>query len=169
MALNFNFQGGPPAIIDLTIGRVSINFQRMTMGVEELIAAILRLPREDLARVLAALQAADTRAANAVRESAATYQIERPGESMTLVTMPLPDDLAEQARNAGLLAGKSLEQLIRKALEEHHASSATPLAAPRRKRRLVRNEYGYLVAEAFPGERPITTEEVKKILDDMEW
>jgi hypothetical protein len=60
----------------------------MSIGVDELIAAILRLPRDDLARVLAALQAADPRAANAVRESAATYQIERPGEAMTLVTMP---------------------------------------------------------------------------------
>jgi hypothetical protein len=52
----------------------------MSIGVDELIAAILRLPRDDLARVLAALQAADPRAANAVRESAATYQIERPGK-----------------------------------------------------------------------------------------
>lgn len=89
----------------------------MTLGVDELIAAILRLPRDDRARVLAALQAADTRAANAVRESAATYQVEPPEESMTLVTVPLPDHLAEQARDAGLLAGESLERMIRRALE----------------------------------------------------
>jgi hypothetical protein len=79
----------------------------MTMGVDELIAAILRLPRDDLARVLEALRAAEARAANAVRESAATYQIEYPEESMTRVTVPLPHDLAEQARDAGLL-GKPL-------------------------------------------------------------
>lgn len=137
------------------------------MGVDELLAAILRLPRDDLDRLLAALRAADIRAANAVRESAPTYNTERPGESMTLVTVPLPDDLTEQARDAGLLAGKSLEQIIRRALEEHQATAAADLA-PGQERRLV-EENGILVAEAFPGEKPITTEEVKKILDDMEW
>lgn len=139
----------------------------MPMGVDELIAAILRLPRDDLDRLLAALRAADMRAVNAVRESAATYNTERPGESMTLVTVPLPDDLTEQARDAGLLAGKTLEQIIRRALEEHKATAATEIA-PGQERRLV-EENGYLVVEAFPGEEPITTEEVKKILDDMEW
>lgn len=136
------------------------------MGVDELLAAILRLARADLERLLEALRAADTRAANAVRESAAIYNTERPGEAMTLVTVPLPDDLTERARDAGLLAGKSLEQLIRKALEQHNIEVDN--IAPGQERRLV-EENGLLVAEAFPGEKPITTEEVKKILDDMEW
>jgi len=86
------------------------------MGVDKLIAAILRLPRADRDRLLEALHSADTRAANAVHEAAATYQTKRPGESVTLVTVPLPEDLAEQARNAGLLAGKPFEQMLRKAL-----------------------------------------------------
>lgn len=137
------------------------------MGVDELLAAILRLPRDDLERLLEALRAADTRAANAVRESAAIYKTEPSGEAMTLVTVPLPDDLTEQARDAGLLAGKSLEQLIRKALEEHHAAGAAYIA-PGQERRLVRKN-GYLVVEAFPGEPQITTEEVTKIWHDMEW
>lgn len=143
----------------------------MTITVDELIAAILRLPREDRERVLEAMRAADTRAANAVRESAATYyQTKRAGESMTLVTMPLPDELAEQAKAAGLLAGKTLEQILRKALEKHEAAAAAAAAGitSRRRRRLV-EKGGFLVAEAFPGEKPITTEEVKQILDDMEW
>jgi hypothetical protein len=139
----------------------------MTMGVDELIAAILRLPRDDLARVLEALRAAEARAANAVRESAATYQIEHPEESMTRVTVPLPHDLAEQARDAGLL-GKPLENILRKALEEHEAAAAADFA-PGQERRLVRGENGYLVVEALPGEPPITTEEVIKTWHDMEW
>ena len=136
------------------------------MGVDELLAAIMRLPRDDLDRLLAALRGADPRAADAVRESAAAYKIDRPGESMTLVTVPLPDDLTEQARDAGLLAGKSLERMIRKALAQHNAAFVD--IAPGQERRLV-EENGYLVVEAFPGEQPITTEEVKKMLDDMEW
>jgi hypothetical protein len=142
----------------------------MTMGVDELIAAILRLPRDDLARVLEALRAAEARAANAVRESAAAYNTEPQEEPMTLVTVPLPDDLAEQARNAGLLAGKTFEEILRRALEKHEAVAAAAAAGitSRRRRRLV-EEDGFLVAERLPGEKPITTEEVKKILDDMEW
>ena len=138
------------------------------MGVDKLIAAILRLPRADRERLLAALHTADTSAANAVREAAATYQTKQPGESMTLVTMPLPDDLAQKARSAGLLAGRPLEQMIRKALEEHEAAAAVDIA-PGQERRLVRNENGYLVVEALPGEPPITTEEVIKAWKDMEW
>lgn len=137
------------------------------MGVDELIAALLRLPRDDLARVLEALRAADTRAANAVRDgAAASYNAEPLGESMTLVTMPLPDDLAEQARNAGLLSGKPLEEILKRALEEHEAAVTI---APEQERRLVRGENGYLVVEALPGEPPITTEEVIKLWHTMEW
>lgn len=137
----------------------------MNMKFDELLAAIQRLPREDIARLIEALRSAPTGAAYAVRESAATYQIEPHGEPMTLVTMALPDELAEQARRAGLLAGKSVEEIIRRALREH--SEAT-ISANLRPRQLVERN-GYLVAERLPGEKPITTEEVKKILDDMEW
>ena len=139
----------------------------MGMGVDKLIAAILRLPRADLDRLLEAVRAADTRAANAVRDSGATYKTEHPGEPMTRVTVPLPHDLAEQARDAGLL-GKPLESILRKALKEHEAAAAADIA-PEQERRLVRGENGYLVVEALPGEPPITTEEVIKIWHDMEW
>ena len=154
-------------IIDLTRIPRGLIF-RMTMGVDKLITAITRLPRADRERLLEALRSTDVRAADAVRDAAATYQTKRPGESMTLVTVPLPDDLAEQARNAGLLAGKPLETMLRRALEEHDAAAAVNIA-PGQERRLVRNEHGYLVVDALPGEPPITTEEVKKALDDMEW
>ena len=137
------------------------------MSFDELVAAILRLPPEDLARLRHALNAAHASTVNAVHDGAATYQSEPPGESMTLVTVPLADDLAERARSAGLLAGKPLEEVLRRALEEHDAAEAAGIA-PRQERRLVR-ENGYLVVEALPGEKPISTEEVKKILDDMEW
>lgn len=138
------------------------------MSVDEIIVAILRLPPDDLARLRRALDAVNDTAANAVRDSAATYQTERPGEPMTLVTVPLPDDLAERARDAGLLAGGSLERIIRRALEEHAAAAVVGIA-PGQERRLVRGENGYLVVEALPGEPEITTEEVKKIWEDMEW
>jgi len=140
----------------------------MSMGVDELISAILRLPRADRARILDALRSADIGAANAVRDGAATYQIQRSEESMTLITLPLPDDLADRARDAGLLASKSLEEILRRALEEHYAAEPIDVA-PGQERRLVRGENGYLVVEAFPGEPQITTEEVKKAWEDMEW
>ena len=66
---------------------------------------------------------------------------------------------------AGLLAGQSLEEMLRRALEEHEA---TIDIAPGQERRLI-EEDGYLVAEAFPGEKPITSEEVKRILNGMGW
>lgn len=84
---------------------------------------------------------------------------------MTHVTLALPDDLVKQARDAGLLAGHAVEEMLRRALQAHfETASAT---SPRYRRLVEKN--GYLVAEALPGEQPITTEEVKKILDDMEW
>lgn len=139
------------------------------MGVDKLIAAITRLPRADRERLLEALRSTDIRAADAVREAAATYQIKRPGESMTLVTVPLPDDLAEQARNAGLLAGKPIEEMLRRALADHHAAAEAAGTASQQRRRLVEDDEGFLVAEKLPGEKPITTEEVKKTLGDMDW
>jgi hypothetical protein len=143
-------------------------FSAMATTLDDLITAIMRLPPEDLARLRRALNCAHDTTANAVRDGAATYQTEAQGESMTQLTVALPDDLAERARNAGLLAGKSLEEIIRRALEEHHDAAVAAGIAPPTRRRLV-EEDGFLVAEALPGEEPITTEEVKKILDDMEW
>jgi hypothetical protein len=137
----------------------------MVMSIDELIAAILRLPPEDLARVHRALNSVHAAATNAVRDGAATHQGEPRGASMTYVTVVLPDDLAEQARNTGLLASKSLEDILRRELQAHCEGVAP---SGQRYRRLVEKN-GYLVAEALPGERPITTEEVKKILDDMDW
>lgn len=84
---------------------------------------------------------------------------------MTSVTLVLPDELAKQAQEAGLLAGKPMEDLLRRALQER--IKAAPLA-PNQQRRLVR-ENGHLVVEALPGEQPMTTEEIRNHLDDMEW
>jgi hypothetical protein len=87
---------------------------------------------------------------------------------MTHVTLDLPDDLAEQAKDAGLLATQPLVALIRKALQEQ-GTVAPGAIEPGQQRRLVRNKNGYLVVAALPGEKPITNEEVRRILDDMEW
>lgn len=134
----------------------------MATKLDDLLAEALRLSPQDRERLLAILKAAQIAEADAVRDGGTTYQ----GDFMTLVTVTLPDDLAEQAGNAGLLAGKSLEEMIRRALQEYNLPASTALP-PHRERRLVR-ENGYLVVESFPGEKPITAEEVRQILDDME-
>lgn len=134
----------------------------MATKLDDLLAEALRLPPADRERLLELLEAAQVAEANVVRDGGATYQ----SDPMTLVTVALPDDLAEQAKNAGLLAEKSLEEMIRRALQESNPASTT--LPHQLERRLVR-ENGYLVVESFPGEKPITSEEVKKVIDDMEW
>lgn len=124
----------------------------------DLVIEILRLPREDREWLMDALEKARANETSGVRDNAARYN------AMTLVTVALPDELAKQAEEAGLLAGRALEQMLRHALQAQGAGSVPAIQF----RRLVEKN-GYLVAEALPGENPITTEEVKKILDDMEW
>jgi hypothetical protein len=43
---------------------------------------------------------------------------------MTRLTLSLPDDLAQQAKDAGLLDDKSVERLLRRALNAHQRISA---------------------------------------------
>lgn len=133
----------------------------MATKLDDLLAEALRLPPADRERLLELLQAAQVAEANAVRDGGATYQ----SNPMTLVTVALPDDLAKQAQDAGLLAGRALEEILRRELQAQDANN--PNIQPSYRQLVERN--GYLVAEALPGEKPITTEEVKKILDDMEW
>jgi hypothetical protein len=134
----------------------------MATKLDDLLAEALRLPLQDRQRLFDLLKAAQIAEANAVRDGGAPpYQ----SRSMTLVTVALPDDLAKQAQDAGLLAGNALEEMLRRALQ---AQGAADPDIQRKYRRLVERN-GYLVAEALPGEKPITSDEVRKILDDMEW
>lgn len=138
----------------------------MTVKFDDLLAEALRLSAQDRERLLARLNELQTSAASAAQDRAATSADTDERNAMTHVTVALPDELVQQAQDAGLLAQKSLEDLIRKALQDHlhESSSITP---PQERRLKLKN--GYLVVEALPGEKPITTEEVKKIWQDMEW
>ncbi|HEY0681414.1 MAG TPA: hypothetical protein VGD45_03695 [Steroidobacter sp.] len=129
----------------------------MTAKLDDLLSEILRLPLWERQLLLDRLQAAEPLG---VRDGQATYQ----SDSMRFVTVALPDDLAKRAQEAGLLGNKTLEGILRRALEAH-AESDEPGTVHRR---LVEKN-GYLVAEALPGERSITSTEVRDILDDMEW
>lgn len=134
----------------------------MAGKLDDLLAKILNLPVQDRERWFAALQELGISAVSAARGPAESDE----RKSMTLVTVALPDDLAQLAEDAGLLAESPMEDLLRHALHEY--SLRTYGVPPGQKRRLVR-ENGYLVVESLPGEKPITTEQVKKILDDVEW
>jgi post-segregation antitoxin (ccd killing protein) len=133
----------------------------MATKLDDLLAEALRLPPTDRKRLLELLEAVQVAEANAVRDGGATYQ----SDPMTLVTVALPDDLAQQAQDAGLLAGRALEEMLRRELQAQDAGNPNTQV----KYRQLVEKNGRLVAEALPGEKPISTEEVKKILDDMEW
>jgi hypothetical protein len=145
----------------------------MAMKFEDLLVEALRLPAEERQRLTELL-----RAKQGVAEEHPTYSVQDDTtfsaasdhpttqlDTMTHVTVVLPDDLAKQAKDAGLLAGKAMEKMIRRALHEQTVDNP---ATPRQQRRLVR-ENGYLVVEALPGEKPITSEAVRDVLNDMEW
>ena len=133
----------------------------MAAKFDELLAEILRLPAPDRERLLELLEASQTTGTFQVREPTASYQ----ASPMRSVTILLPDDIADRAQDAGLLSSKELEGILRRALQAQGAREGT--RPSRRQRRLVQKN-GYLVAEASPGERRITSEEVRDILDDME-
>lgn len=142
----------------------------MNLKLDELIAQAMQLSAEDR-RQLAELLAQST--VFQAREAAVPYDASEamtkypahnePG--MTAVTVVLPDDLAKQAQAAGLLGEKSLEELIRRALQEQ--STSGPSNA-RQRRRLVR-QGGRLVVEALPGEQSITDTQIGNLLNKMEW
>lgn len=130
----------------------------MTAKLDDLLTEILRLPLWERQLLLERLESAE---AQSVRDGdGAAYQ----GEIMRFVTVALPDDLAKQAQDAGLLGGRTLEGILRRALQSHGEADSTASA---QSRKLVENN-GYLVAEALPGEKRITTDEVRDILGDME-
>ena len=131
----------------------------MTAKLDDLLAEIMLLPAWERRRLLDQVKEAEPLM---VRDSGeGTYQTR-----MRFFTIALPDDLAKQAQDAGLLANKTLEGILRRALQPHEADADEAPTPPQRQ--LVEKN-GYLVAEALPGERPITTEEVRDILNDMEW
>lgn len=99
-----------------------------------------------------------------VRDGGASY-INPSNELITMkwVTVVLPDDLAMEAQAAGVLADKTIEELIRRELSDR--SRSVERGASRRK--IVRHD-GRLVVEVLPGEKPITDAEVKDHLDKLE-
>lgn len=147
----------------------------MDLKLEDLIALAMQLPAAT--RRYLAQQLSET-AAVEVHDSGEPYGaptvisrdlVLRELLNMTSVTLVLPDDLAKQARAAGLLAGKPLEELIRRALHEQSAgASSTDQGVSRQRRRVVR-ENGRLVVEALIDEKPITASEAQGLLNNMEW
>jgi hypothetical protein len=141
----------------------------MTSKLEELIAKAMELSAQER-RLLVELLAESSAVPDA---RAPPYGTDRNDLSakliaMTSVTVVLPDELAKRAKDAGLLAGKSIEELIRRALQEQGVDTPLDPGVPRQQRRLI-EQNGYLVVEALPGEKPITDAEVRDVLNDMEW
>lgn len=134
----------------------------MATKFDDLLAEVMHLPARDRARLLSVLKELEFSVANIVHDPTESD----PRASMTVITVALPEDLALLAEDAGLLSESSLQDLIRRALDEYNLRTYGVL--PGQKRRLV-HKNGYLVVESLPGEKPITFEQVKKILDDMEW
>jgi len=131
----------------------------MTAKLDDLLIEIMRLPPKERRELLERLEAT---ASTGVRDGGgATYQ----SDPMRFVTVALPDDLAKQAQDTGLLANKTIADILRRALRSQGPGDET---VPSQQRKLVEKN-GYLVAEALPGERRITSEEIRDILDDMEW
>ncbi|HWK52181.1 MAG TPA: hypothetical protein VNR40_19940 [Steroidobacter sp.] len=130
----------------------------MAAKLDDLLIEILHLPSWERRQLLEWLVATESRS---VRDGGATYQ----GNSMRFVTVALPDDLARQAQDAGLLGNKTLEGILRRALQSHGRDDDLPSA---QQRRLVEKN-GYLVAEALPGEARVTAAQIRDILNDMEW
>jgi hypothetical protein len=129
----------------------------MTDRLEALIADLLSLPQEERQRISKLL--AD---ASMVRDGVAGYGEGTDG--MKQVTVVLPDDLANEARAAGLLRDKNIETLIRNALKDQPLRGNLSVEP----RKLIREE-GRLVAEALPGEKQIADPEVRDHLDKMDW
>jgi hypothetical protein len=129
----------------------------MTDRSKALIAELLSLPQEEQQRIAELLVGAGM-----VRDGIATYA--RESDGMKQVTVVLPDDLANEARAAGLLRDKSIEALIRNALRTQSFRKTSSVEA----RKLVRKE-GRLLVEAMPGEQPISDPEVRDHLDEMDW
>ena len=135
----------------------------------KLLAEAMALSPEDRERLATLI--ADSIHTQGVRDAGPRYGEPFPHirireiNGMTSVTIVLPDDLARQAQAAGLLAETRLAELIRHALNEHDANQSDDSG---RSRRLIRRN-GRLIVEALPGEVPITDEDVRDILNKVEW
>lgn len=134
----------------------------MDRDLEDLIDQVMQLPLASRQQLIQLLR-------EQIREDQAQDLLPEGMHTMTSVTVVLPDDLAEQAQAAGLLARKPLEALIRRALHEHGSRVlADGLTTPHRNRRLVRHE-GRLVVEALADEKLVTPAEIRSVLDRIEW
>jgi hypothetical protein len=131
----------------------------MTAKPDDLLTEIMQLPSWERQELLKRLAAAEPLMVRDGGEG--IYQT-----SMRFVTVALPEDLAQRAQEAGLLGNETLEAILRRALQAHDGGDDT---LPTNGHRRLVEKNGYLVAEALPGEKRITTEEVRDILDDMEW
>lgn len=136
----------------------------MARRIDLLIAQLLALPPEDRQELVRALTESMV---HAVRDSdPPPYGAESPKGSTGVksVIVTLPDDLATQAQAAGLLDDKLIEELIRRELR--HQTTTPPAQA--RQRNLIPRD-GRLVVEALPGEQRISADEVRDLLNRMEW
>jgi hypothetical protein len=129
----------------------------MTDRLEALIVELLSLPPEERQRISKLLTDASL-----VRDGVAGYGERTDG--MKQVTVVLPDDLANEARAAGLLRDKNIETLIRNALKNQPLRAGLSVEP----RKLIREE-GRLVVEALPGEKQTADPEVRDHLDKMDW
>jgi hypothetical protein len=130
----------------------------MTDRLQSLIAELLSLSQKERQHIAQLLVQA-----NMVRDGdPPAYGVESDG--MKQVTVVLPDDLANEARAAGLLRDKNIEAIIRDALKAQPSRTNSS----RKPRKLVRKD-GRLVVEALPGEHPIADAEVRDHLDKMDW
>lgn len=121
----------------------------MTDRIDELIAALMELPDADRDRI-----------ARQVAKGA--YQVADGSARMKSIVLLLPDDLASQAKAAGLLGDRRIEELVRRALREE------PQPKLFGERKLIRQN-GRLVVNSLEGEEPITDEDVRAALDKMDW
>jgi hypothetical protein len=109
----------------------------MAMTFEDLVALVMALPAEDrhkLARLLSGERSSIQQdAPSMVRDGeSGKYEVARKEtDAMTYVTVTLPEDLARQASEAGLLQGRAAEDVFRRALVECTAAiSGVPVKHP---------------------------------------
>jgi hypothetical protein len=132
----------------------------MAYRIDELIAALMELPdadREQIAHQIAPGQIGQD-STHTVADVGHTYG---PARVKPIVVL-LPDELAKQAKAAGLLGDKRIEQLIRRALQDE------PHPGLVGERKLIR-ENGRLIVDTLHGEEPISDDQVRAALDRMDW
>jgi hypothetical protein len=100
-----------------------------------------------------------------VNEAALAYDTEDLAGMKSVIVL-LPDDLVRAAQDAGLLADKRLEELIRRALADQPSTRMN--REPHHVQRSLIRRDGRLVVEALPDEPAITSAEVLQLLRQMD-